>query len=128
MTALLAARPRKPISLTALIDVVFILLMFFMLTSSFTTRHETRLHTATAAAGGSTPTEPLLLALSPAGEWLRLPGLETTDSQWLQGQPGDSAILVYPQAATQVQTIVSQMHELRQMGFAKVNLGDALEP
>ncbi|MDO6805130.1 biopolymer transporter ExbD, partial [Wenyingzhuangia sp. 1_MG-2023] len=34
----LAITPRRarPISLTALIDVVFILLMFFMLTSSFT--------------------------------------------------------------------------------------------
>lgn len=34
-TTLLPARKAKPISLTALIDVVFILLMFFMLTSSF---------------------------------------------------------------------------------------------
>ena len=127
MTALLAPRPRKPISLTALIDVVFILLMFFMLTSSFTTRHETRLHTATAAID-STPQEALQLALTPAGDWLRLPGLQTTDSRWLQGQPVDSAILVYPQAATQVQTIVSQMQQLRQMGFTRVNLGDALNP
>ncbi len=127
MTALLAARPRKPISLTALIDVVFILLMFFMLTSSFTTRHETRLQTATAATE-STDTKPLQLALTANGHWLQLPQKNPVDQAWLQTQPGDSSIMVYPQADTQVQTIITQMHQLKQLGFERVNLGDALEP
>lgn len=48
---LLSRRRAKPISLTALIDVVFILLMFFMLTSSFSRWNSIPLDLA--GAGGS---------------------------------------------------------------------------
>jgi len=41
-------RKKKGISLTALIDVVFILLMFFMLTSTFIKLHKVELQTAAA--------------------------------------------------------------------------------
>lgn len=41
-------RSKKTISLTALIDVVFILLMFFMLTSTFIKWHQVELQTASA--------------------------------------------------------------------------------
>ncbi|MBL4900017.1 MAG: biopolymer transporter ExbD, partial [Colwellia sp.] len=50
---LTSSRVKKTISLTALIDVVFILLMFFMLTSTFIKWHSVTLQTS---AAGSTIT------------------------------------------------------------------------
>lgn len=52
-----AVRKRKPLSLTSLIDVIFLLLLFFMLTSTFTrfARVEISGGPASASAGGKPP-------------------------------------------------------------------------
>ena len=61
-------RKRKPLSLTSLIDVIFLLLLFFMLTSTFTrfARVEISGGPASASAGGKPP-DVLIRVDDPAG-------------------------------------------------------------
>lgn len=74
-----AAPIRRPLSLTSLIDVVFLLLLFFMLSSTFSRQAEISL---TSAAGGGTPG-------SAAPVFLRL----SADSILLNGVPTDGLSL-----------------------------------
>ncbi|WP_295813125.1 biopolymer transporter ExbD [uncultured Nitratireductor sp.] len=63
-----AVRKRKPLSLTSLIDVIFLLLLFFMLSSTFTrfARVEISGGPASASAGGAPP-DVLIRVDDPAG-------------------------------------------------------------
>ncbi|MEM9319592.1 MAG: biopolymer transporter ExbD [Pseudomonadota bacterium] len=74
------ARRRRVISVTSLIDVIFLLLLFFMLTSTFTRFAELPLSAATAGASLAADRPPLFLRLEPEavslnGEVLRLGAL-----------------------------------------------------
>lgn len=62
------ARKRKPLSLTSLIDVIFLLLLFFMLTSTFTRFAKVEISggQASASAGGKPP-DVLIRVDDPAG-------------------------------------------------------------
>lgn len=66
---LLPAPRRRGLSLTSLIDVIFLLLLFFMLTSTFTRLGELEL-TAAPQGAGSTETPPAFVQLG--AETLRL--------------------------------------------------------
>jgi biopolymer transport protein ExbD len=55
---------RRGIALTSLIDVIFILLLFFLLTSTFARFGEVRLTTASAGTGAGAP-PPVFLRLTP---------------------------------------------------------------
>lgn len=68
-------RRRKRITLTPLVDVIFLLLLFFMLTSTFSRFSEVPLSTA-GAGGNARETPPLFLQLFP--ERLTLNGAEAT--------------------------------------------------
>ncbi|MDG4649653.1 biopolymer transporter ExbD [Roseibacterium sp. SDUM158017] len=56
---------RRPVTLTPLIDVIFLLLLFFMLSSTFTRFAEVPL--VNAGAGGAQGTAPLFLRLGAEG-------------------------------------------------------------
>ncbi|MGR3513057.1 MAG: biopolymer transporter ExbD [Paracoccaceae bacterium] len=58
------ARQKRPISLTPLVDVIFLLLLFFMLSSTFSTFAEVELSAAAPQAGAS-DTAPVFLQLFP---------------------------------------------------------------
>ncbi|MDX8350712.1 biopolymer transporter ExbD [Cognatiyoonia sp. IB215446] len=59
-----AKRQKRAISMTPLVDVIFLLLLFFMLTSTFSKFAEVEL--SAAAAGGTSPgTPPIFLQLYP---------------------------------------------------------------
>ncbi len=68
-------RRRRKLSMTSLIDVIFLLLLFFMLTSTFTRFAEVELAAAGSGAAAS-DARPLFLQLAP--ESLRLNGTELT--------------------------------------------------
>ena len=70
-----ATRRRRPITLTPLIDIIFLLLLFFMLSSTFTRFAELPLTTAGGGAGAGGP-PPLFLQLTAEG--LRLNGAALT--------------------------------------------------
>ena len=66
----LAQRRRKRLSMTSLIDVIFLLLLFFMLTSTFSKFGEIELSAAGQGAGGQADVQPHFLSLKPGGWFL----------------------------------------------------------
>lgn len=126
MSALTVSRRRKPISLTALIDVVFILLMFFMLTSSFSQWKTVSLDAAANAL--STPARPPeLLVVDAAGQIRRLPERRLEPlADLIQSLPADAAVVLLPEADTPVQQIVNGLSALQAQGISGVTLGQPL--
>lgn len=113
-------RSRKP-SLTPMIDVVFLLLVFFMLASRF----GQDLALPVSLSGTDAPYEgpPRLVAVLPDG--LLLNGVAVTNDAIadalppLMASPAD-AILVQPQDGADVQRLVDVIKALRAEGFATV--------
>ncbi|MGP9789213.1 ExbD/TolR family protein [Roseinatronobacter sp. NSM] len=68
---------RKRLSMTSLIDVIFLLLLFFMLSSTFARQGEVPLDLAMGGATEMPETPPLFLQLAPDG--LRLNSVQGTD-------------------------------------------------
>jgi biopolymer transport protein ExbD len=70
---------RRKLSLTSLIDVIFLLLLFFMLSSTFSRNGEITFLAAAAGSGGSTVSPPLFLRLD--GTSLSLNGVAIARDQ-----------------------------------------------
>lgn len=122
---------RRPISLTPLIDVVFILLMFFMLTSTFTRWKavDLRLPIASSDAGPKKP-QALLLhtdgSLSLRGRPFQLPDPDAKAALSAALDPA-RPVVVFPESDTRVQTIISTFERLTAAGVSGAVLGAALE-
>jgi biopolymer transport protein ExbD len=128
---LLPVRRRKAIGLTALIDVVFILLLFFMLTSTFNRWQAMDLQ-APVTALQPLPERPLM-ALLKADMAVTLGGYSAAISeleQLVEQNPtvlDTSAVLVViPEPTVNVQTIVTALETFKQLGWQQVSLGDVL--
>ena len=129
MHALLPPRRRLVISLTALIDVVFILLMFFMLTSSFIKVRSLEMQAPVASDSKDTP-DPELLLINSAGAISRFDG-ELLASHYLQLDAAalarlerGKAIVLIPAAGAKVQAMVTTLETLQAAGF-NTSLGDS---
>nr|WP_254656323.1 biopolymer transporter ExbD [Jannaschia sp. CCS1] len=86
---------RRALSMTSLIDVIFLLLLFFMLTSTFTRFSEIQLSAAGSGTGGPTDAAPLFLTL--AAETVSLNGTAVTLSALpsaIDAQRADGATLL----------------------------------
>ena len=145
----LPARKARKLGLTALIDVVFILLMFFMLTSSFIQwRSLDLVSRATATANTSDQHQPALLVAHEDGaltarlgsqhhywpdlDQALLPhpdGLASAWDQYRQNHPESAPanLTLLPEANVSVQSLVTLMARTDTAGVGPVNLGDALE-
>src|SRR5690606_37876251 len=62
-------RRRRPLSLTSLIDVIFLLLLFFMLSSTFSRFSEIELQGGRAGASASAAAPGILVRIDEAGGW-----------------------------------------------------------
>ncbi|MBB94053.1 MAG: biopolymer transporter ExbD [Rhodobacteraceae bacterium] len=62
-----AKRRRSRLSMTSLIDVIFLLLLFFMLTSTFTKYGEIELTSGGQGTGGDSQADRLFLTMRPSG-------------------------------------------------------------
>ncbi|MEE2733170.1 MAG: biopolymer transporter ExbD [Pseudomonadota bacterium] len=128
MTGLLFRSRRRAISLTALIDVVFILLMFFMLTSSFQQWGTLSLQPVVSSPGEE-PADPLLVTLSEQGALaLDGKGWQLADFRQLDGRHQNwfdpqQAVIVLPEAAVPVQDVIELLDRIRSLGVANVNYG-----
>jgi biopolymer transport protein ExbD len=120
-------RKRPLISLTPLIDVVFILLLFFMLASNFSQWRT--IDVMTPVSGGiQNDSEPsLLIQIESAGNIrldgtpLTLDGLFGPAAAAIQQQP-QRRIVVQPAADVSLQTIVSVLERLRAAGGQRIVL------
>ncbi|MEM0986604.1 MAG: biopolymer transporter ExbD [Pseudomonadota bacterium] len=105
--ALKRVRKRRPASITSLIDVIFLLLLFFMLASTFTRFSEIELASAEAVAFTSTA-DRTIYRLQIAAEAMILDGAPLTDtvaetrlSAQVTADPGLILLSVTPDASTQ---------------------------
>lgn len=117
---------RNRISLTPLIDVVFILLMFFMLTSSFTREKQWQLNAPVSAEAAQEGNEIERLVLANSGALVRADdmGVALSDTELgllaLKGLP----VVLQPKTEADVQTIVTAMTRLRKLGVERLALAN----
>jgi len=122
-----SARRRKAlISLTPLIDVVFILLVFFMLASSFLDWRAVTLDTSAAGAATAPEQAPFVVqvdtdALLLNGEAISLAALL---AQARACQPGDQAVVLQPMGETSVQALLTLLDALAAAGIQPLKLVD----
>lgn len=118
-------RPPLRISLTPLVDVVFILLVFFMLATSFLDWRAIRLGTASAGPGG-TMTGAVLVEVTPLGSRLggvplEVRALEARLARLLADAP-DRPVLVMPRGAVSTAALVAVLDRLDAAGAARITL------
>ena len=123
---------RKAVSLTPLIDVVFILLMFFMLTSSFTREKQLELASPVASSNAQANTARQLL-LQQNGELIFIEGNSLaktekalTDKAITNEFARDQTLAIRPAPDANVQTMVSALARLKSLGFSQLSLGNPL--
>ena len=122
-----AVRRRRPIiSLTPLVDVVFILLVFFMLASSFTDQRAVRL--LTPVTGEATTTKNTVLvrvkrngSLDLNGEPLSIPQLQAKAAQFIQ-TVGERQFLVQPDRGVDIQRVIVVFDALYATGVEDISL------
>ncbi len=121
---------RRKIGLTALIDVVFIMLMFFMLTSSFEQWKTIQIDSPISKFQTSMPTLPQFIVLESSGQLYPLhQESEAISYSDLTLDSWDEIdikrpVLLLPEPNVRLQQIISVIEKLRQIGMAEVSLGD----
>ena len=122
------AKRRKALSLTPLIDVVFILLLFFMLTSSFIQWHNMQLAVSKPSTSTvqSSDQPPLLFTLDETGA-LSLRGqvyneTDNTVLAQLLGENSDASVILLTTDQVNVQQIISTIDRLKRLGAESVSL------
>lgn len=125
--SLYTPKAKKPVSLTALIDVVFILLLFFMLTSSFHRWQGLDL-TSPLASESVSEGKPNLIRLSEAGvlSLYGKPDIPLTDSNVHYLIDNSQPSVLLPDGNVDVQRIVSALEHLNQLDVNDLSLGGSL--
>ena len=118
-----ARAARRP-SLTPMIDVVFLLLVFFMLASRFGGESVIEIGLASGASGGDWQGPPRLLAVAP--EALRLNGAEVAladvAAHMAPLMPEAGAPIILRSDGADLQRLLDVMEALRAGGFANLVL------
>jgi biopolymer transport protein ExbD len=121
------APARHSISLTPLIDVVFILLIFFMLASSFAKWQGVELSVGQSQEVPQDQPELMIIQITANSGWQHQ-GLLISAEDMLQrlSQAREEAkalsIMLQPMNGSQVQSLVDALGLLREQGFSKVGL------
>jgi biopolymer transport protein ExbD len=120
-----ADRPRRRPNLTPMIDVVFLLLIFFMLSSRFGI--DRALPLSVAGGGGAYSGPPRLVELDGTGLALNgvamAPDALVAALRGLTQAPGD-AIILRARGGADLQALVRVMDTLAQAGFTRLVLVD----
>jgi biopolymer transport protein ExbD len=125
------ARIHSHLDIAPLIDIVFLLLVFFMLTSTFLVPEAIELELPESKSAMPTEITPVIVSLNQNGE-LALNG-ESIELEQLQqaikpliqpskAQDGEAAITLKSDAHTEVQLLLKVMDEIRAAGGTNVGL------
>lgn len=121
------ARIHSHLDIAPLIDIVFLLLVFFMLTSTFMIPEAIELELPESSSATATDTTPITVSLNQSGR-LALNG-ETIELDRLRGaieplleQDADAPITLKSDAHTEVQQLLEVMDEIRSAGGSNVAL------
>lgn len=120
------ARIHSHLDIAPLIDIVFLLLVFFMLTSTFMVPEAIELELPESKSAQITDTTPIIVSLNQSGQ-LALNGKKIELTQLQQAikpllKDTDSAITLKSDARTQVQQLLKVMDEIRAAGGTNVAL------
>lgn len=120
-------RRRSIISLTSLIDVIFLLLLFFMLSSTFS--RYSQLDLGVAGTGGGGGQQPRLLISIPEGGLMRLNGRPTRlDDLDFEIEAyvarGVERAVVVPRGEVKLQSLVVALERLKQTKLKSVSLAN----
>jgi len=121
---------RRTIGLTALIDVVFILLMFFMLTSSFEQWKTIQIDSPVSEIQATTSSVPQFIVLTSSGQLYPLHEenkaisyADLSDRFWKELDV-ERPLFLLPEPEVRLQKIILVIEELRAMGLEKVSIGE----
>lgn len=121
------ARIHSHLDIAPLIDIVFLLLVFFMLTSTFLTPEAIELELPESSTAIVTEATPIIVSVDQAGR-LALNG-ERIELEQLQAkikpllrEDADSAITLKSDARTEVQQLLRVMDEIRAAGGSNIAL------
>jgi len=121
------ARIHSHLDIAPLIDIVFLLLVFFMLTSTFMVPEAIELELPESSSAQVTDVTPIVVSLNPAGqlalngEQIELERLRAAIEPLIK-QDADVPITVKSDASTQVQQLLKVMDEIRAAGGTDVAL------
>lgn len=130
MSALASIGKRRkiaPLSLTPLIDVVFILLMFFMLTSSFVNFRQITLSSPTATVINDPP-QPQFVMLTADNQLFLLPEMTLLhlNAETPLALDESRPVILRAESSITVQAIVENLTALKASGIGNVNLGKTM--
>lgn len=127
ISLLYTPKAKKPVSLTALIDVVFILLLFFMLSSSFSQWQGIDL-TSPLVNEHSSADKPSLIRLSETGVMsiYGKPDISITETNISFIVDDSKPSVLLPDSDVDVQLIVSTLERLNNLGVKNLSLGSSL--
>lgn len=129
--SLLQQRKPKRIGLTALIDAVFILLLFFMLSSTFTTYNSIELQSSNSnnSSADQNQNDTQFIVLYPDDSVARREsrGTRLEAAKLLQSMDKQNPVIVLPISQTNVQSIVTLLTNVKAAGFNNVTLGSPIE-
>ncbi|SDS38164.1 biopolymer transport protein ExbD [Halopseudomonas litoralis] len=126
-------REEVSVNLTPLIDVVFLLLIFFMVSTTFTRETQLKLDLPESASGDPVENrtlEQIEVLISAAGEVmingkaLINPGLDTLQTALQRESGGDKAlpVVITADAKTPHQSVITVMDAAGQQGFSRLRL------
>jgi biopolymer transport protein ExbD len=131
-------REAPEVNLTSLIDVVLLLLVFFMVSTSFVREAEInlRLPEAESASQPESPAESLEIMITETGEYL-VNGRPLVNSdrrtlrtaiEQLVGERRDMPVSVRGDAQSTLQSFVTATEVVGQLGFTQVNIAAVTSP
>ena len=121
------ARIHSHLDIAPLIDIVFLLLVFFMLTSTFLVPEAIELELPESSSASVTETMPIVVSLDKTGQLAlngEIIGLEQLQMaiEPLLKQDTESAITLKSDAHTEVQQLLKVMDEIRAAGGSNIAL------
>jgi biopolymer transport protein ExbD len=132
------SREEPEINVISLVDVLLVLVLFFMVSTSFLRETEISLHLpeATADTAIETPSESLEIMITQKGGYL-VNGRELVNSERrtlraaierLVGDKRDLPVFIRADAAATHQAVITAMDVAGQLGFVKINIATVTPP
>jgi biopolymer transport protein ExbD len=132
------SRDEPEINVISLVDVLLVLVLFFMVSTSFLRETEISLHLpqADSAAAADTPTNALEIVVTQSGSYL-VNGRELVNSdrrtlraaiERLAGDKREAPVFIRADAAATHQSVITAMDVAGQLGFVKINIATVKSP
>jgi len=132
------SREEPEINVISLVDVLLVLVLFFMVSTSFLRETEItlRLPEATTEAEVSTPKDMLEITVTQSGSYL-VNGRELVNSERrtlraaierLMGEKRDVPVFIRADAAASHQSVITAMDVAGQLGYVKINIATVTPP